>query len=328
MYFRIMAGSSRNATERASSAASSSSQMVGPTQTTSSNQTADFTLSSSSLKLVSEFRKPYFIVFVNYEDDPHENNGEEEEEEEESDEEKEDKEGDKEASDREREKEKESDEEESDEDKEDKEINEENEEEINEEGEGEDGWEEEEEGGGEEGEEEGRGEEEEEESAKEAATGMWNIGPGRFEAEVNGRDIASLWEIKPFDDDLFFASPKALRKRVEFIMDRTLAQIQTQVQFAFTEFPHQDKISTFCIVGLYWRAMDFRRGQMPTLPKSKLSDPDYSAEKVDFIPCRTTAIPSSTDHKPIITPVQEELDLVKKISSFVSEIECYDNFPS
>ncbi|KIM72542.1 hypothetical protein PILCRDRAFT_16033, partial [Piloderma croceum F 1598] len=143
------------------------------------------------------------------------------------------------------------------------------------------------------GEEEGGGEEEEggggeEESDKEAATGMWNI--GRFGAEVNGRDIASLWEIKPFDDNLFFVSPKALRKRVEFIMDRTLAQIQTQVQFAFTEFPHQDKISTFCIVGLYWRAMDFHCDQMPTLPKSKLSDPDYSAENVDFIPCRTTAI--------------------------------------
>jgi hypothetical protein len=142
---------------------------------------------------------------------------------------------------------------------------------------------EEEESGGEE-EEEGSGEEE---SDKEA---MWNI--GRFEAQVNGWDIASLWEIKPFDENLFFVSPKALGKRVEFIMDQTLAQIQTQtqVQFAFTEFPHQDKISTFCIVGLYWRAMDFRHDQMPALPQSKLFDPDYSAENIDFIPCRTTAI--------------------------------------
>ena len=87
MYFGIMAGSSRNATERASLALSSSSQIVSLTQTTSSNQTANFT-SSSSLRLISEFCKPDFIVFVDYEDDPHENNREEEE----SDEEKEDKE--------------------------------------------------------------------------------------------------------------------------------------------------------------------------------------------------------------------------------------------
>ena len=126
------------------------------------------------------------------------------------------------ASDGEGEKEKESNEE-SNEDKEDKEIIKENE--------GEDSR------------------EEEEESDKEAATGTWNI--RRFEAEVNGQDIASLWEIKPFDDDLFFMSPKALKKQVEFIIDQTLTQIQTQVQFAFTKFPHQNKISTFCIVGLY-----------------------------------------------------------------------------
>ena len=92
MYFGIMAGFSHNATERASSATSSSSQMVGPTQTTSSNQTANFTPPSSSLRLVNEFCKPNFIVFVSYEDDLHENNKEE------SDEKKEDKESDKEAS--------------------------------------------------------------------------------------------------------------------------------------------------------------------------------------------------------------------------------------
>ena len=247
MYFEIMAGSSCNATERASSAASfsESSQIVCRTQTTSSIQTSDFTdfTSSSSLRLVNEFRKPDFIVFVNYEDDPHENNGKEEEDN---------------LAARAKD---------SDEDKEGKEINEENEE-INKE---------EEEGG-------------EEETDKEAASesGMWDI--RRFEAKVHGREIASLWEIKPFYDDMFFMSTNALKKRVEFIMDQTLTQIQTQVQFAFTEFPHQDKISAFCIVGLYWRAMDFRRDQMPTLPKSKLSDPNYSAENVDFIPCRTTAV--------------------------------------
>lgn len=73
MYFGIMASSTCNATKRASSATSFSPQKVSPTQTTPSNQMADFTLSSSSLRLVSKFCKLDFIVFINYEHDAHEN---------------------------------------------------------------------------------------------------------------------------------------------------------------------------------------------------------------------------------------------------------------
>jgi hypothetical protein len=130
--------------------------------------------------------------------------------------------------------------------------------------------------------------EESEESEDGAVPWMWNI--SKFEAEVSGRDIASLWEIKPFDDNCFFLSPKLLGELVAHIMQQSFSQIQTQVQFAFNEFPHQDKISAFCIVGFYWKAMDFRRDQMPRLPHSRLSDPDYAPEHVDFQPCRATAI--------------------------------------
>jgi len=60
--------------------------------------------------------------------------------------------------------------------------------------------------------------------------------------------------------------PKSVMELVETIMDDALPQVQTQVQFAFEEIQDQDVVTTFCVVGTYWKAMDFRREQILPLP--------------------------------------------------------------
>jgi len=62
---------------------------------------------------------------------------------------------------------------------------------------------------------------------------------------------------------------------IQKAMDNAMFQIKTQVQFAFAEFPHQEMILTYCIIGKYWRAMDFYKNKTSDLPECTLLDTNY-----------------------------------------------------
>lgn len=86
---------------------------------------------------------------------------------------------------------------------------------------------------------------------------VWQAPTGRC-----NRKIILVIEIKRLHRSLCFLprQPDLFTKRLDELMEEVInGQIWEQVQHAFLEFPHQDKMYAMCIFGEYWKLVGFKR---------------------------------------------------------------------